>query len=133
MTQKQNVAQKLITSHLISGTLKPGTEISLRVDQTLTQDATGTMVILGGQRIPMEEIVSIGDRVTYGDYNSEVFVMDEKKVRELCDRVQMNYTEDPEGVRIVRVQDIRGFEREIPNIPEYKCANMCGAVEAQNG
>ena len=46
MTQKQNVAQKLITSHLISGTLKPGTEISLRVDQTLTQDATGTMVML---------------------------------------------------------------------------------------
>ena len=81
----------------------------------------------------MEEIVSIGDRVTYGDYNSEVFVMDEKKVRELCDRVQMNYTEDPEGIRIVRVQDIRGFEREIPNIPEDKCANMCVAVEAQNG
>ena len=90
--------------------------------------ATGTVVILGGQRIPMEEIVSIGDRVTYGDYNSEVFVMDEKKVRELCDRVQMNYTEDPEGIRIVRVQDIRGFEREIPNIPEYKvCKHVCGS------
>ena len=46
MGQKQNVAQKLIASHLLSGTLKPGTEISLKVDQTLTQDATGTMVML---------------------------------------------------------------------------------------
>jgi len=43
---KYNVAQKLIESHLISGNLKPGTEISIKIDQTLTQDATGTMVML---------------------------------------------------------------------------------------
>ncbi|MGH3498799.1 MAG: aconitate hydratase [Nocardioidaceae bacterium] len=41
-----NVTQKLITSHLVSGEPTPGTEIGLRVDQTLTQDATGTMVML---------------------------------------------------------------------------------------
>ena len=41
-----NVAQKLITSHLVSGEATPGTEIGLRVDHTLTQDATGTMVML---------------------------------------------------------------------------------------
>ena len=43
---KKNVAQKLLESHLIKGTLTPGEEIELKVDQTLTQDATGTMVML---------------------------------------------------------------------------------------
>jgi aconitate hydratase len=42
----RNVAQKLIESHLVSGELTPGSEIGLRIDQTLTQDATGTMVML---------------------------------------------------------------------------------------
>lgn len=41
-----NVAQKLISSHLVSGEMKPGAEIALKIDQTLTQDATGTMVML---------------------------------------------------------------------------------------
>jgi len=41
-----NVAQKLIQSHLLEGEMKPGSEIGLRVDQTLTQDATGTLVML---------------------------------------------------------------------------------------
>lgn len=43
---KQNVTQKLISDHLIDGRMDPGTEIGLRIDQTLTQDATGTMVML---------------------------------------------------------------------------------------
>lgn len=42
----KNVAQKLIERHLLSGKTIPGEEISLKVDQTLTQDATGTMVML---------------------------------------------------------------------------------------
>lgn len=42
----KNVAQKLIERHLLSGKTVPGEEISLKVDQTLTQDATGTMVML---------------------------------------------------------------------------------------
>lgn len=43
---KQNVTQKLIASHLVNGVMEPGTEIGLKIDQTLTQDATGTMVML---------------------------------------------------------------------------------------
>ena len=74
--------------------------------------ATGKFVILGGQRIAMEEVVRVGDRVTYGDYNSEVFHMDEARVRQLCDAVQMNYEQDDEGLRVVRVQDIRGVASE---------------------
>ena len=42
----KNVAQKLIESHLVDGALEPGAEIGLRIAQTLTQDATGTLVML---------------------------------------------------------------------------------------
>ncbi len=42
----KNIAQKLIEAHLVSGDFAPGSEIGLRIDQTLTQDATGTMVML---------------------------------------------------------------------------------------
>ncbi|MCH7773239.1 MAG: aconitate hydratase [Bacteroidetes bacterium] len=42
----QNVSQKLISSHLISGAMKPGNEIGLKIDQVLLQDATGTLVML---------------------------------------------------------------------------------------
>lgn len=42
----RNVAQKLIESHLVEGTMRPGEEVALRIDQTLTQDATGTTVML---------------------------------------------------------------------------------------
>jgi aconitate hydratase len=42
----QNVAQKLIGSHLVTGEMTPGSEVGIRIDHTLTQDATGTMVML---------------------------------------------------------------------------------------
>ena len=42
----QNVSQKLISSHLISGKMNPGNEIALKIDQVLLQDATGTLVML---------------------------------------------------------------------------------------
>lgn len=42
----QNVTNKLISKHLISGKMIPGEEISIKIDQTLTQDATGTLIML---------------------------------------------------------------------------------------
>jgi aconitate hydratase len=42
----QNASQKLISSHLISGDMNPGSEIGLKIDQVLLQDATGTLVML---------------------------------------------------------------------------------------
>ena len=42
----KNVTQKLIATHLVDGRMQPGEEIGIRIDQTLTQDATGTMVML---------------------------------------------------------------------------------------
>ncbi len=46
MATPLNVTQKLIKSHLVDGELKPGSEIGIKIDQTLTQDATGTLVML---------------------------------------------------------------------------------------
>ena len=42
----KTIAQKIIENHLVSGSLTPGSEVALRIDQTLTQDATGTMAYL---------------------------------------------------------------------------------------
>jgi aconitate hydratase len=52
----QNVAQKLIRSHLVGGDMTPGTEIALRIDQTLTQDATGTLVMLELEAIGLDRV-----------------------------------------------------------------------------
>ncbi|MEG2702097.1 MAG: aconitate hydratase, partial [Clostridia bacterium] len=41
-----NVTQKILAAHLVSGELKRGAEIAIRIDQTLTQDSTGTMAYL---------------------------------------------------------------------------------------
>ena len=41
-----NMTQKLIASHLVSGSMQPGGEIAIAIDQTLTQDSTGTMAYL---------------------------------------------------------------------------------------
>src|SRR5699024_5062193 len=40
----KNVTEKIIAEHLLYGEMNPGEEIGLKIDQTLTQDATGTMV-----------------------------------------------------------------------------------------
>ena len=46
MNKPLNVTQKLIQNHLVDGEMKPGSEIGIKIDQTLTQDATGTLVML---------------------------------------------------------------------------------------
>jgi aconitate hydratase len=51
-----NVAQKLIQSHLVSGSMIPGEEIGIHIDQTLTQDATGTMVMLELEAMGLDRV-----------------------------------------------------------------------------
>jgi aconitate hydratase len=62
------VAHKLIESHLVSGEMTPGTEIALRVDQTLTQDATGTLVMLEFEALGIPR-VRTETSVQYVDHN----------------------------------------------------------------
>jgi aconitate hydratase len=52
----QNVAQKLLASHLVEEEMLPGREIGIRVDQTLTQDATGTMVMLELEAMGLDRV-----------------------------------------------------------------------------
>jgi aconitate hydratase len=52
----ENVAQKLIRSHLLEGETRPGEEIALRIDQTLTQDATGTLVMLELEAMGLDRV-----------------------------------------------------------------------------
>src|SRR5215471_13933095 len=51
-----NVTQKLLTSHLAEGQMTAGTTIGLRIDQTLTQDATGTLVMLELEAMGLERV-----------------------------------------------------------------------------
>jgi aconitate hydratase len=62
------VAQKLITAHLHDGSLRPGTPITLKIDQTLTQDATGTLVMLTLEALDLER-VRTETSVQYVDHN----------------------------------------------------------------
>lgn len=55
MSKPLNVTQKLIKSHLVDGEMEPGKEIGLKIDQTLTQDATGTMVMLELEAMELDE------------------------------------------------------------------------------
>jgi aconitate hydratase len=64
----RNVAQKLIAHHLVEGAMEPGAEIGLRVDQTLTQDATGTMVMLELEAMGLDR-VRTELSVQYVDHN----------------------------------------------------------------
>lgn len=63
-----NITQKLIASHLVSGEMNPGAEIGLRIDQTLTQDATGTMVMLELEALGLERVAT-DVSVQYVDHN----------------------------------------------------------------
>lgn len=63
------IAQKIIKEHLISGEMKVGSEIALRIDQTLTQDATGTMAYLEFEAIGIPR-VRTELSVAYIDHNT---------------------------------------------------------------
>ena len=63
------IAQKIIKNHLVSGELIQGTEIGLRIDQTLTQDATGTMAYLQFEAMGCER-VKTELSVAYIDHNT---------------------------------------------------------------
>lgn len=65
----QNVTKKIISGHLISGAMSAGSEIELRIDQTLTQDATGTMACLQFEALGVDR-VKTDLSVSYVDHNT---------------------------------------------------------------
>lgn len=65
----ETLAQKIIRAHLLHGDMTPGSEIALRIDQTLTQDATGTMAYLEFETMGIPR-VKTELSVAYVDHNT---------------------------------------------------------------
>ena len=64
-----SIAEKIIRAHLVEGDMTPGSDIALRIDQTLTQDATGTMAYLEFETMGVER-VRTERSVAYIDHNT---------------------------------------------------------------
>ena len=96
-----NVTQKLIQSHLIHGDMTPGEEIGIRIDQTLTQDATGTLVMLELEAMGLDQ-VKTEVSVQYVDHN--IIQEDSKNpddhlfLRSACQRFGVWYSRPGNGV-----------------------------------
>ena len=65
----KTIAQKIIGQHLLSGDMTPGSEIALKIDQTLTQDATGTMAYLEFESMGIPQ-VKTEFSIAYVDHNT---------------------------------------------------------------
>src|SRR6188472_3795278 len=63
-----SLARQILDDHLVRGELTPGTEIALRVDQTLTQDTTGTMALMQFEEFGVDR-VQVETAVQYVDHN----------------------------------------------------------------
>ena len=64
-----NIVEKIIAAHLVGGSMVPGEEAALRIDQTLTQDATGTMAYLEFESMGLDR-VKTERSVAYIDHNT---------------------------------------------------------------
>ncbi|MPV38399.1 aconitate hydratase [Georgenia subflava] len=95
------VAHKLIQSHLVSGEMVPGAEIGLRIDQTLTQDATGTLVMLELEAMELDR-ARTQLSVQYVDHNllqtDEKNADDHRFLRSACRRWGIWYSKAGNGV-----------------------------------
>ena len=65
----QSLTNKILSAHLVSGNLKPGEEIAVKIDRTLTQDATGTMAYLQFEAIGVPK-VKTDLSVSFIDHNT---------------------------------------------------------------
>jgi len=97
----QNLVEKLIASHLVSGEMKPGSEISIKIDQTLTQDALGTMAYLqfeamGIPKVKTQLSVSYVDHLTLqqGFENAD----DHQYLRTVADKYGIVYSKPGNGI-----------------------------------
>ena len=97
----QTIAQKIIAAHLVDGKMEPGCEVGLRIDQTLTQDATGTMAYLeyeamGIPRVRTELSVAYIDHNTLqsGFMNAD----DHRFIRTIAKKIGVRYSRPGNGI-----------------------------------
>jgi len=96
-----NVTQKLIESHLVKGDMNPGDEIGLKIDQTLTQDATGTLVMLELEAMELDRVRTelsaqyVDHNLIQADYKNPD---DHLFLRSACERFGVWYSRAGNGV-----------------------------------
>ena len=95
------IAQKIIKEHLISGDMTVGSEVALKIDQTLTQDATGTMAYLefetmGLKRVKTERSVAYIDHNTLqsGFENAD----DHRYIQSVCEKHGIYFSRPGNGI-----------------------------------
>ena len=97
----KSIAQKIIDAHIIDGVAKVGEEVGLRIDQTLTQDATGTMAYLeyeamGIPRVKTELSVAYIDHNTL--QNGFMNADDHRFMRTICKKIGVRYSRPGNGI-----------------------------------
>ncbi|SDW39702.1 aconitase [Marinococcus luteus] len=125
----RNVAQKLIEEHLVSGEMTPGEEIGMKIDQTLTQDATGTMVMLELEAMGVEQAQTEAS-AQYVDHN--IIQEDNKNpddhlfLQTAAKRFGMHYSRPGNGVsHPVHMQRLARPGRTLLGSDSHTCANGC--------
>ena len=95
------IAQKILSAHIVDGEMKPGCDIGIKIDQTLTQDATGTMAYLefeamGVDRVKTERSVAYIDHNTLqtGFENAD----DHRFIQSICKKHGIYYSHPGNGI-----------------------------------
>ena len=96
-----NIIQKIIKSHLIEGEMNAGELVGIKIDQTLTQDATGTMAYLEFEAMNMPEIKT-DLSVSYVDHNTSQMGFenadDHKYLQTIAKKFGLNYSRAGNGI-----------------------------------
>ncbi|HEX6593358.1 MAG TPA: aconitate hydratase [Bacillota bacterium] len=124
-----NVTEKLIKNHLVTGEMIPGTEIGLKIDQTLTQDATGTMVMLELEAMGLD-VAKTEASAQYVDHN--LIQADSKNpddhlfLRSAAQRFGLYYSRPGNGVsHPVHMQRLAKPGKTLLGSDSHTCANGC--------
>ncbi|WP_040983696.1 aconitate hydratase [Oceanobacillus jeddahense] len=124
-----NAAQKLIQDHLLSGEMKAGEEIGIKIDQTLTQDATGTMVMLELEAMGIDKVKTEAS-AQYVDHNliQEDFrnADDHLFLRSSAQKFGIYYSRPGNGVsHPVHMQQLARPGKTLLGSDSHTCANGC--------
>ncbi len=125
----KNVAHKLIASHLVSGDMEVGKEIGLKIDQTLTQDATGTMVMLELEAMGLDQVKTeasaqyVDHNLIQEDYRN---ADDHLFLRSAAQKFGVYYSRPGNGVsHPVHMQRLAKPGKTLLGSDSHTCANGC--------
>lgn len=128
-TMPKNITQKLIEDHLVSGEMIPGSEIGIKIDQTLTQDATGTLVMLELEAMELDRAKTEAS-AQYVDHN--IIQVDSKNpddhlfLESATRRFGLYYSRPGNGVsHPVHMQRLAKPGKTLLGSDSHTCANGC--------